>query len=400
MPVVTLKTSNESSHCILLYLSEVLYPEESDYYCSKVVHELEYNKEIINLHLTAAKKGSYTVNHTVGTQEVSLEIIISDLIVNDKVVMINLEKKPFEIVRVINIIDKKSKDNTFILDFIEKCEKFKKNKIDDLISAGHNKIHVKSFNGYCWDTISIIPKRSKETLFLKEGQIDSICNIIDEFISKDTYNDYIKNGISYKCNIMLYGCPGVGKTSLIHFIASEYNIDISTININSELKESQFVDAFRTIAKNTKSGLSMIVIEDFDCIFTNRKDSDSLRNNLTLHGILNTLDGFSSKEGLIVIITTNKYDVLDEALVRSRRIDHKIELSYIDKYQANNMFSHFFKDNGNFDVLWEKIKSFNIQPSSLHQFLFENRKNAHISPETIKAFAKEQKSKSDGSMYT
>ena len=400
MHSVTLKTANETSHCILLYLSEALSLTETDYYCCNVVNELEYNENTKSMHFTASKNGSYTVQHTFGGKEVTLKIQVSDLIVNNKTVIINLERKPFQIVQTIDIIDEESKDNTFILDFIQKCEEFKKNKIEELINVGSNKIRVKTFNGYCWDTISKIPKRNKETLFLKEGQIDNICNIIDDFISKDTYNDYIENGISYKCNIMLCGSPGVGKTSLIHFIASQYNIDICTININSELKESQFVEGFRSIGKNTKSGLSMLVIEDFDCIFTNRKESDNMRNNLTLQGILNTLDGFSSKEGLIVIITTNKPDVLDEALVRSRRIDHKIELSYVDKYQAGNMFSHFFKDNNNFDELWEKIQYYDIRPSSLHQFLFENRKNLQISSEKIKAFVKEQNQKSDNQMYS
>ena len=44
-------------------------------------------------------------------------------------------------------------------------------------------------------------------------------------------------------SIMLYGSPGVGKTSLIHCIASECNANLCILNINSELKEEDMIEA-------------------------------------------------------------------------------------------------------------------------------------------------------------
>ena len=400
MPSISLKSVDENCNNVMLYISDVLKPQDSDYFGYKHISEIEYKEKSINIHLTLPKNGTYFINYPENQTTKSFKIVISDLIVDNTTVIINTERKPFQIVKVVEIFDDQSDDNSQILEFIENCHIIKKKKIDNFLNNKDNKICIKNFNGYCWEIMSLVPKRKKETLFLKEGQMENIRCIIDDFISKDTYYEYIENGIPYKCNILLHGSPGVGKTSLIHYIASEYNIDVSTLSVNSELKESEFIQAFRTIDKNNKSGLSMLVIEDIDCIFSNRKENDSLRNNLTLQGILNTLDGFGSKEGLIVIITTNKPDVLDDAFVRSRRIDHKIELSYLNRYQAFNMFQHFFKEQIEFfETIWEQVKNFRIQPSSFHQFLFENRKETDIESIKIKDFVKSLNSNDKDSMY-
>ena len=136
--------------------------------------------------------------------------------------------------------------------------------------------------------------------------------------------------------MMLHGKPGVGKTSLIHAIASLCDATICNLNINSELNENDIIRAISS-ASNTKK-TSILIIEDIDCIFSNRKDGDCIKNKITMNGILNCLDGFNNPEGLIVIMTTNYPDKLDTALMRSCRIDFEIELTYLDKYQAKNMF--------------------------------------------------------------
>ena len=71
---------------------------------------------------------------------------------------------------------------------------------------------------------------------------------------------------------MLHGKPGVGKTSLIHAIASKCDACICNLNINSELTENDMIRAV-TAASNTDK-TSILVIEDIDCIFTDRKDGD------------------------------------------------------------------------------------------------------------------------------
>jgi chaperone BCS1 len=136
------------------------------------------------------------------------------------------------------------------------------------------------------------------------------------------------------------------------------------------------IDAISQVNEDDKR--SILVLEDIDCIFVDRKANDSLKNNITMNGILNCLDGFNNPEGLIVIMTTNFPKNLDEALMRCGRIDLDIELSNLDKYQANKMFLSFFDNQENFELLWSKIQKYSIEPATLIQFLFNNRNEENI----------------------
>ena len=46
-----------------------------------------------------------------------------------------------------------------------------------------------------------------------------------------------------------------------------------------------------------------------------------------------------------MFITANNPGCLDDALIRSCRVDLKIELGYADKYQTKNMFDTFIPNN-------------------------------------------------------
>ena len=97
-----------------------------------------------------------------------------------------------------------------------------------------------------------------------------------------------------------------------------------------------------------------------------------------MQGFLNCMDGFNSQEGMILILTTNYPEKLDNALKRSGRIDHSIELTYIDKDQAYDIYKSFFTDDSNFNELWKQIKGFDIPPCTLIDFLFIYRKTHNI----------------------
>lgn len=234
----------------------------------------------------------------------------------------------------------------------------------------NDKITKKLFAKYGWSNITPIPPRNLNTIFLKKNQITNLCKNIENFIN--SYTDYLHHGIPYKYNILLQGKPGVGKTSLIHSIATHYKFEILVININSELKESDLLDAFRSINENNE--MCLVVIEDIDCIMTDRKNLDSQRNNITMQGLLNCMDGFNNQEGMILILTTNYPEKLDDAIKRSGRIDYNLELTYCNYDQAKDIYNSFFNDK-NFNLIWNKIKNYDIPPCDLINFFFFNRKN-------------------------
>ena len=71
----------------------------------------------------------------------------------------------------------------------------------------------------------------------------------------------------------------------------------------------------------------------------NRKTPDKL----SLGDILEVLDGYCFLQNCIIIMTTNFIDKLDCALIRSGRMDHKIQLENVSKEQITQIISYFYK---------------------------------------------------------
>jgi ATP-dependent 26S proteasome regulatory subunit len=181
----------------------------------------------------------------------------------------------------------------------------------------------------------------------------------------------------YKQIIMLYGIPGSGKTSTITTIASYFDCDIYTIPISKELTDYGLIDAFSYI-NDKEDKKRIIVLEDLDCIFDKRKEGDEY-NMVTLQSLLNCLDGHTCVEGTLLFMTANNPDKMDSAMIRSCRIDYKLELGYADEYQTKNIYSTFLPNQlNNFDKFYQKISHKDFTTAMLQEFLFYNRKYDNI----------------------
>jgi hypothetical protein len=87
---------------------------------------------------------------------------------------------------------------------------------------------------------------------------------------------------------------------------------------------------------------------------TNKDKEHESKSQLTLSGILNQIDGIHNNHGMILIMTTNYPELLDEALIRDGRVDERVFFDYCDYEQIHMMFENFYNVN---IVSLETIKS-------------------------------------------
>jgi hypothetical protein len=271
----------------------------------------------------------------------------------------------------------KCDDKDILIDFVDVAKDFCENQMKECKKSSNKTVKVHYWRKDYWNLLFKSPKRPIETLYLKEKQKETLLGKVEEFYSEETRSEYISFGIPYKCVILLYGVPGSGKTSTINTIASHFDCDIYTIPVSKELTDYMLIDAIAT-CEEKEDRKRIIVIEDIDTIFTDRKTGDDL-NGITLQGLLNCFDGFSCAEGTLLFITANSPEVFDNALLRSCRIDYRFELNYADEYQTKNIFEMVLPDQkDNFNQFYKSIKSKKYTTAMLQEFLFFNRKCENI----------------------
>lgn len=72
------------------------------------------------------------------------------------------------------------------------------------------------------------------------------------------------------------------------------------------------------------------------------KETVAERNGVTLSGLLNALDGFYAPTNILFMMTTNRIETLDEALLRPGRIDYKLYLGKATDRQRIELYRRFF----------------------------------------------------------
>jgi hypothetical protein len=264
-----------------------------------------------------------------------------------------------------------------LMDFVDEAKAWAKGVHTDVMVTVQGSMNVYYYKKDFWMLLSKTPKRSLDTIYLKEGEKESIMASVSTFFSKGTRDVYLSFGIPYKNTVMIYGPPGTGKTSMIKSIASSLDCDLYILPITKDMLDNDIVDAFSYINDN-EDRERIVVIEDVDTLFEDRKAGDS-QNGLTLQGFLNCMDGFTSMEGTMLFITANKPEVLDYAMIRSCRIDHKFELTYADEYQTRHMFQRFFPNQmDSFREFYRAIQHKDYTTAMLQEFFFYNRESESI----------------------
>ena len=163
---------------------------------------------------------------------------------------------------------------------------------------------------------------SKEALKLE----DELCFWMS---NKAWYQD---RGLQWKRGVLLKGKPGTGKTRMVVACAKKHRLRIVKFNI-SNMSNTEFLDSISKIGSGHSESPPIILIEDIDCVFDGRTNvlaGTSLNKQLlSFDTLINGIAGAKNSLTAFVVITTNRPEVLDEALVRAGRVDAQIEVPYL-----------------------------------------------------------------------
>lgn len=209
---------------------------------------------------------------------------------------------------------------------------------------------------------------------------------------------YEKRGIPHTLGFLLYGEPGTGKSSFIKAVANKTKFHIINIKLskNFDFQILQNILFNEEITRDLKIPIDkrIIIFEDIDCMtnvvksrfnknigksydnveksydnvgksYDNIEKTDNniltsnmASNNITrkilehleenennnLSFLLNILDGIQEAEDRIIIMTTNKPEELDKALIRSGRIDIKIHFTKATISDIKNILYNFWDE--------------------------------------------------------
>lgn len=220
--------------------------------------------------------------------------------------------------------------------------------------------------------ISIIPKRSLDTIWIDSEVKGSIVSQIEKFFSPEEKSFYREKGIYHKKTYLFTGLPGTGKTNFVRALASHFNKPLQTIDLSSPLFERGIEPSM--ILRKVES---FILIEDIDTMFQ-RMGAIGSPGGPTISSIINMLDGMDSPEHVVLFITCNDSKILDLPSIRRGRINHVVEFDKMSKGLIRDMINSFFPQEEYQEKIGSIVKSLQykqVLPCDLEAYILENKDN-------------------------
>lgn len=229
------------------------------------------------------------------------------------------------------------------------------------------KIEIFIANESWWERVDEKDPRPMNSVFLPDGIADGLMADVQQFL--DAQEWYALRGIPYRRGYLFYGLAGTGKTSLISALAGHFRLNLYFLNIaGSRVSDDSLMHLVSSVPKR-----SIVLLEDVDSAFDNRKKSKDSQNKVTFSGLLNSIDGACSKDGRLLFMTTNCIEKLDSALIRPGRADVHLEFGYAMASQAEAMYRAFFPEADGVDDFGGKVERNRMSMAEVQRHLMGSR---------------------------
>ncbi|MFP4573363.1 MAG: ATP-dependent zinc metalloprotease FtsH [Desulfobacterales bacterium] len=160
---------------------------------------------------------------------------------------------------------------------------------------------------------------------------------------------YTRLGGRIPKGVLMVGAPGTGKTLLARAIAGEAGVPFFSISGSDFVEMFVGVGASRVrdlFVQGKKNAPCLIFIDEIDAVGRQRGaglGGGHDEREQTLNQLLVEMDGFESNEGVILIASTNRPDVLDPALLRPGRFDRQVVVPMPDIKGRTEIIKVHFK---------------------------------------------------------
>ncbi|MFH4973799.1 hypothetical protein AB6A40_000508 [Gnathostoma spinigerum] len=208
--------------------------------------------------------------------------------------------------------------------------------------------------------INVIDPRSQKTSL--RIKFKDVAGLHEAKVEISEFVDYINNpgkytklGAKLPKGALLTGPPGCGKTLLAKALAAESSAPFISMNGTEfvEMIGGLGASRIRNLFKEAKSRAPCIIyIDEIDAIGRKRSGqgidggigSGSGEEEQTLNQLLVEMDGMDSAQGVIVLASTNRADILDKALLRPGRFDRHITIDLPTALERKEMFELYLKN--------------------------------------------------------
>lgn len=188
--------------------------------------------------------------------------------------------------------------------------------------------------------------RFKDVAGLQEAK-QEIMEFVDYLKRPERYTSL---GAKIPKGVLLLGPPGCGKTMLAKAVATEASVPFLAmagsefIEMIGGLGAARVRDLFKEARKRAPC---IVYIDEIDAIGRKRSnvgtEGSTGEEEQTLNQLLVEMDGMATKEGVILLASTNRSEVLDKALLRPGRFDRHILIDLPTLAERKEIFEQHLK---------------------------------------------------------